>query len=172
MPTSGVFCMPRRIKSSKYKYCRNCGKRFRGWVFNFNDMENETNALEKTPTLWKWYFGWHPRLFLSVPIFLMFAYQGLWFIWAEIQDITFFFQTKPITWGAIFLIMFFGTFLIWFILAPIYICFASIGWLYQINIGNKTAWRKFLYTIGIILLVIFGTSLIRLFTAWILGILS
>ncbi len=146
-------------------------------------MENETNLLKntptseayqtkETPTLWKWYFGWHPRLFLSVPIFLLFAYQGLWFVWAEIGDVVFFFQTKPVTWGSIFLIMFFGSFLIWFILAPIYICFASIEWLYEINIGKHTAWKKFLYTVGIILLVVFGTSIIRLFTGWILGILG
>jgi len=73
-------------------------------------MENETNLLEKTstsetyqtketPTIWKWYFGWNPRLFFSVPIFLVFAYQGLWFIWAEIQDVVFFFQHTEVTWG-------------------------------------------------------------------------
>jgi len=146
-------------------------------------MTNETNSLEKTPipetyraketpTLWKWYFGWHPRLFFSVPIFLVFVYQGLWFIRAEIQDMVFFFQHTEVTWGAILLIMTFGSILIWFILAPIYICFGSIDWLYQINIGNYTAWKKFLYSIGIILLVVFGASIIRLLTAWVLGILS
>ena len=141
-------------------------------------MKNEINSLEETPasevqkipSLWKWYFGWHPRLFLSVPIFLFFVYQGLWFIWAEIQDMRFFFQNTEITWGAILLIMFFGAFLIWLIFAPIYICFASIGWLYEVNTGSYTAWKKFLYTIGIILLVLFGTSIIRLFTTWTLGI--
>jgi len=146
-------------------------------------MENETNLLEKTstsetyqtketPTIWKWYFGWNPRLFFSVPIFLVFAYQGLWFIWAEIQDVVFFFQHTEVTWGAILLIMIFGSFLIWFILAPIVICFCSISWLYEINTGNNTAWKKFLYSIGIILLVLLGTSIIRLFTTWILGIVS
>lgn len=40
------------------------------------------------------------------------------------------------------------------------------------NTGNYTAWKKFLYSIGIILMVVFGTSIIRLFTAWMLGILN
>lgn len=145
-------------------------------------MENETNLLEKTPatetyqvkepiTLWKWYFGWHPRLFLTVPTFLIFAIYGIWYIFAEFQDVIFFFQTKPVTWGAILLIVILGSVLIWFLVAPIYISFGSIYWLYQINIKNNTAWKKFLYSIGIILLVIFGTGIIRLFTDWILGIL-
>lgn len=143
-------------------------------------MENEITPLEKiseTPqtkepvTFWKWYFGFHPRLFLTVPVFLMFAYQGIWFLWAEIQDVFYFFQVKPITWGSILLVLLFGSFLIWFIFAPIYICFASINWLYEINIGKNTAWKKFLYSIGVILLVLFGPGIIRLFTSWILGIL-
>ena len=25
---------------------------------------------KETPTIWKWYFGLHPRLFLTVPTFL------------------------------------------------------------------------------------------------------
>lgn len=138
----------------------------------------ENGAIEKTSisetgtlTLWKWYFGWHPRILLTLPIFLIFAYQGVWFIWAEISDVIFFFQHTPVTWGAILFIVFLGAIVIWFIIAPIYICFGSIVWLYQINIGKNTAWKKFLYSAGIILLVVFGTSIIRLFTAWILGIL-
>jgi hypothetical protein len=103
-----------------------------------------------------------------VPIFLLFVYQGLWFIWAEIRDVVFFFQHTEVTWGAIFLIFIGGSILVWFLLLPIYICFYSIEWLYQINIGNYTAWKKFLYSIGIILLVVFGTSIIRLFTTWVL----
>jgi len=133
---------------------------------------SETYRIKETPTLWKWYFGWHPRILINVPIFLLFVYHGIWFIWAELTDIIYFFQTKPVTWGAIILIMFFGFILMWFIIAPIYICFASINWLYEINIKNNTAWKKFLYSIGIILLVVFGTSIIRLFTAWALGILN
>lgn len=143
-------------------------------------MENETTLLEEIPetyptkepiTFWKWYFGWHPRLFLTIPAFLLFAYQGIWFFWAEIQDIIYFFQTKPITWGSILLVILFGSFLIWFFILPIYICFGSIFLLYQINIENNTAWKKFLYSIGVILLVLFGPGIIRLFTSWILGIL-
>lgn len=146
----------------------------------FSDMENktiedttvsETYQIKEPPTLWKWYFGWRPQILFRVPIFLLFVYQGIWFILGEIQDVIFFFQHTPITWWSILLVMFFGSILVWFILAPIFICFMSIDWLYQINIGKNTAWRKFLYSIGIILLVLFGTSIIRLFTAWILGIL-
>ena len=144
-------------------------------------MENETTKIEVPtevhhdqkipPTMWKWYFGWHPRILLTVPIFIFFVYSGLWFILDEIGDVIYFFQSKPVTWGAVFLIIFLGSFLLILIFAPIYICFLSIGWLYEIMIGNHGAWKKFLYTIGIILLVLIGTSLIRLFTAWILGIL-
>lgn len=143
-------------------------------------MEDETNSLEKRPvvethkieppTFWRWYFGWHPRLFLTIPTFLIFAYQGVWFIGAEIQDIIYFFQTKPVTWGSIFLIMFLGSALISFIIMPIYICFASLVWLYEISIGNNTAWRKFLYSIGIVLLVFVGADVLHLFTNWIIGI--
>ena len=137
-----------------------------------NSLFSETYQTKEKPTLWKWYFGWHPRLFLTVPVFLFFVYQGIWFIFAEIEDVVFFFQTKPVTWGAIILIMFLSAFLIWFLLAPIVICFNSIEWLYKINIGDFTAWKKFLYSIGIFLLVLFGTSIIRIFTLWILGILG
>lgn len=141
-------------------------------------MESEIEAIEEIPvnqtkqppSFWKWYFGWHPRLFLTVPTFLLFVYQGLWYIWAEIQDVILFFTSRPITWGAIFLVMILGTFLTWFILAPIYISFSSLVWLYEINTGKYSAWKKFLSTLGIILLVMFGTGLIRLFTAWILQI--
>lgn len=143
-------------------------------------MEDEITSLEKIPdsyqtkepiTLWKWYFGWHPRIFLTVPAFLTFVYSGFWFIWAEIHDVIYFFQTKPISWGSIILVLIFGSFLLSFIIAPIYICFASIDWLYEINIGNNTAWKKFLYSVGIILLVIFGTGIIRLLITWVLSIL-
>lgn len=137
-----------------------------------NDVEKDIDQIKETPTLWKWYFAWHPRILLSVPIFLLFVYQGLWFIWAEISDVTFFFRHTEITWGSIFLVLIFGSLLIWFFLSPIYICFCSIEWLYQINIGNNTAWKKFLYSIGIVLLVVFGTSIIRLFTLWVLGVLG
>jgi len=138
-------------------------------------MENEITKKESTkeiPTIWKWYFGWHPRILLTVPIFLFFVYSGIWFIFAEISDIVFLFQTTPVTWGSIFLIMFLGSFLIMLILLPIYICFYAISWLYEIIVGNYTSWKKFLYTVGVILLVLFGTSLVRLFTAWIFGILN
>lgn len=134
-------------------------------------LVTETYQTKKIPNLWRWYFAWHPRIFLTVPAFLLFVYSGFWFIWAEIRDIIFFFQTKPVTWGAIILIMLLGTLLIWFFIAPIYICFASIDWLYKINIGNKTAWKKFLYSIGILLLVIVGATIIRDLAAWILGVL-
>jgi len=90
------------------------------------DIEKEIDQIKKTPTLWKWYFGLHPRIILSVPIFLLFVYQGLWFIWAEIQDVVFFFQYKEVTWGAIFWVFIFGSILVWFLLLPIYICFYSI----------------------------------------------
>lgn len=136
------------------------------------DIEKDIDQIKETPTLWKWYFGWHPRIFLTVPIFLLFVYQGFWFILAEIRDVVFFFQHTEITWGSIFLVLIFGSILIWFFLLPIYICFCSIEWLYQINIGNYTAWKRFLYSIGIILLVVFGTSIIRLFTLWVLGVLG
>lgn len=135
----------------------------------FSDLDNKQHA---KPTLWKWYFGWRPQILFRVPIFLVFAYQGFWYIWAEIRDIIYFFQTTPVTWGSILLVMLFGSILIWFFLAPIFICFYSIEWLYEINIGKNTAWKKFLYSIGIILLVIFGAGIIRLFTSWILGILG
>ncbi len=143
-------------------------------------MENETiettvseiHSIKERPTLWKWYFGWRPQILIRVPILLFFIYSGIWFIWAELQDLIFFFHTKPVTWGAIFLILLFGSILVWFIIVPIYICFASIGWLYEIITGYSTPWRKFLYSIGIILLVIFGTSIIRLLVAWALGILN
>lgn len=144
-------------------------------------MENETNPLretsitetyiaKETPTLWKWYFGWHPRILFSLPIFLLFVYNGIWFIGAEIADVIYFFQTKPVSWGAIFLIIFFGAILFWLFIAPIYISFRSVGWIYEINIGNNTAWKKFLCSIGIVLLVVFGTSIIRIISIWILGI--
>lgn len=130
----------------------------------------EISQVKEPPTFWKWYFSFHPRLFLTIPAFLLFVYQGLWFVIAEIQDILYFFHTKPITWGSILLVLLFGSILIWFILAPIYICLYSISWLYEVNIGKYSAWRKFLYSIGIVLLVSFGPGLIRLFTSWILGI--
>ncbi len=135
----------------------------------FSDSDNKHPA---KPTFWKWYFGWRPQILFRVPIFLMFVYQGIWVIWVTIQDIVFFFQTTPVTWGSIILIMIFGSILVWFFLLPIAICFGSIYWLYHINIEKYTAWRKFLYSIGIILLVMFGTGIIQLFTAWILGILN
>lgn len=136
-------------------------------IFSDSDSKQYTKT-----TLWKWYFGWRPQILFRVPLFLLFVYQGLWFVWAELQDVIFFFQTKPVTWGSILLIMIFGSILIWFILAPVVVCFGSIYWLYEINIGKNTAWRKFLYSIGIILLVMFGAGIIRLFTAWIFGILG
>ncbi len=132
---------------------------------------HETHQVKEIPTLWKWYFGWHPRILITVPIFLYFIYSGLWFIWAEIGDVIYFFQTKPVTWGSMFLIMFFGIFLFWFLLAPVLISFYSISWLYGMITRNYTAWKKFLYSTGIFLLVIVGTNLIHLFTLWILGIL-
>jgi hypothetical protein len=62
----------------------------------------------------------------------------------------------------------FGSILISFLFLPrfyfylfTYICFGSIEWLHQINIGNYTAWEKFLYLIEIILLGIFGTLFLR-----------
>ena len=131
----------------------------------------ETTEFKQPISLWKWYFGWHPRLFLTIPFFLIFAYQGLWFIVAEFQDIVYFFQTTPVTWGSILLILLGGSILLWFILGPIYISFASIGWLYEISIGKQTAWKKFLSIVGIILLALVGPNLLRLFTNWILGIL-
>jgi hypothetical protein len=69
------------------------------------------------------------------------------------------------------LILLGGSILLWFILAPIYISFASIGWLYEISIGKQTAWKKFFSIIGIILLALIGPNLLRFFTNWILGIL-
>ena len=134
-------------------------------------MENEIIQINEKPTLWKWYFGWHPRVFLTAPIFLFFAYQGLWYIVAEINDVIFIFNNTPVTWGAVFLLIIFGTFLFALFVIPIYICFYSIDLFYEINIGNETAWKKFLYSIGIILLVIFGPGIIRLFTLWMLGVL-
>ena len=134
------------------------------------DIEKNIDQTKEPPTLWKWYFGWHPRIFLTVPIFLLFVLQGLWFIRAIFGDVVFFFQHTEITWGSIFLVFIVGGFLITFIIAPIYLCFYSIGWLYEVNIGNDSAWKKFLYSIGLILLVVFGTSLIRLFNAWVIGI--
>lgn len=143
-------------------------------------MENETTLFKEIPetyptkepiTFWKWYFGFHPRLFLTIPAFLLFVYQGFWFVWAEFQDVLYFFQVKPITWGSILLVLLCGSLLIWFVLAPIVICFASLGWLYEVNIGKYTAWKKFLYSIGIFLLVFVGPGLLRLFTSWVLGIL-
>src|SRR5665648_502227 len=98
-----------------------------------NDIEEGIIKIKEPPTLWKWYFGWHPRIFLSIPIFLLFVYQGLWFILAEFRDIVFFFNHTEITWGSIFLVLIFGSILIWFFLLPIYICFCSIDWLYQVN---------------------------------------
>jgi len=133
-------------------------------------MEKEIEPLKETPTISKWYFGLHPRLFLTVPTFLLFAYQGLWFIRVELQDISLFFRSKPITWGSIFLILFFGSILIWFFLAPIYISFMSIEWMYEVHTGNYKPWRKFFYTIGLFLLVLFGTTFISMFTAWVLGL--
>lgn len=132
----------------------------------------DANRVDDPPTIWKWYFGWHPRIFVTLPVFLLFTYQGLWYIWAELQDIIFFFQTAPVTWGSIFLVLIFGAILMWFVLAPIVIPFMSINWLYEINIGEHTAWRKFIYSSGIILLVILGTGIIRFFTLWILGLLG
>lgn len=131
----------------------------------------EPYQTKQPPNLWKWYFGWHPRIFVTVPTFLLFVYSGLWFIWAEISDIVFFFQHTEITWRSIFVVFVLGNMVLWLIILPTYICFWSIEWLYQINVVNYTAWKKFLYSIGIILLVIFGTSAIRIFTAWIMGIL-
>jgi len=130
-------------------------------------MKNQTIQTRETPTFWKWYFGWNPRIFLTAPIFLIFVYLGLWFVLAEIKDVLFFFQHTEVTWMAILLIMCFGVFLFWFIIAPIVICFWSIDWLYKINIEKNSPWKKFLYSIGIILLVTVGTSLIRAFTAWV-----
>ncbi|MDD5569072.1 MAG: hypothetical protein PHG23_01500 [Candidatus Pacebacteria bacterium] len=130
---------------------------------------SEKYKTEGIPSVWKWYFNFHPLTLIKVPIFLIFLYQGIWFIGAELQDIISFFQ-HPVTWGSIFLIILFGTFLIWFIIGPIYICFASINWLYEINTGKDLWWGKFWKSTGIILLVIFGTSIIRLFTQWALNI--
>jgi hypothetical protein len=145
----------------------------------FKKTKKETILLEskdssvyqakELPSLWKWYFNWHPLTLIKVPIFLIFIYQGIWFIGAELQDVISFFQ-HPVTWGSIFLIILFGSILIWFIIGPIYICFASINWLYEINIGEDSWWKKFGKSIGIILLVIFGTSIIRLLTLWVLNI--
>ena len=123
------------------------------------------------PTMWKWYFCWHPRVLLTVPIFLLFAYQGIWFFITEIKDVIYFFHSMPVTWGKIFLVIIFGSFLLMLVLLPIYLCFASIEWLYEIVTGEHTAWKKFLYSTGIILLVFVGTSLIRMFTLWITGTL-
>lgn len=125
---------------------------------------------KQKPTLWKWYFGWHPRIFLTAPIFLLFVYQGIWFILKELGDIILYFQTKPVTWGAVFFIFILGSFLFFLLMLPIYICFLSVTWLYEVNIGDYTAWKKFLLSIGTILLVFFGTSIIYLITTWILGI--
>lgn len=131
----------------------------------------ETYQTDKTPSMWKWYFGWHPRLFFTVPIFLVFVYQGISYIFSELGDVIRFFQKTPITWASIFLVIIFGSILFWFFAAPIYICINSINWLYEVNNGKYTAWKKFLFTIGIILLVLLGTEIIRLFTNWVLGIL-
>lgn len=157
-------------------FCENCGKEINedDKFCNFCGSEVisilELPKIKETPTLWKWYFGWHPRILLTIPFFLMFVYQGLWFIWAEISDIIFFFNTTPITWGAIFLILILGTFFIGLLSLPIYICFCSISWFYEININNK-GWKRILYSIGIILLVSIGPGIIRALNNWILGIL-
>jgi hypothetical protein len=132
--------------------------------------EIEADRSKEPVTLWRWYFGWHPRLFLTVPTFLIFIYQGISYIFIELRDVIYFFQSRPVTWGAIFLIIILGSILFWLVAAPIYISFGSISWLYEINVGNYTPWKKFLYSIGIFLLVIFGTWAIRLFTSWVLGI--
>ena len=90
-------------------------------------LVSETYQIKEEPTLWKWYFGWHPRIFLTLPIFVLFVYSGIWFIWTELKDIVFFFQTTPVTWGAIFLIVILGSVFLMLLLAPIYICFLSIS---------------------------------------------
>lgn len=120
------------------------------------------NKATPKPTLWKWYFGWRPQILFRVPIFLYFVQQGIWSIWFDLQVIALFFQHAAVTWGGIFLIMILGSVLLMLFLSPIWICFGSIYWLYQINIEKYSAWRKFLYSIGIILLVIFGTMLIKI----------
>jgi len=126
----------------------------------------EISKLEGTPTIWKWYFGWHPRIFLTVPAFLMFVYNGLWFLWYEIQDVISFFKYTPVTWGSILLILLFGSVLIWFIIGPIFICFYSIPWLYKVNTEDYSPWKKFLYSIGIVVLVPIVASLVRMLVLW------
>ncbi len=157
-------------------FCNDCGKEIKEeskfCPFCGIKIDNAIDLVEikKPPTMWKWYFSWHPRIFLTVPIFLIFVYQGFWFIWAEISDVIFFFNTTPITWASIFFILLLGSFFLSLLFLPIYICFCSISWLYEININFK-GWKKFLYSIGIIILVTFGPGLIRLLTNWMLGIL-
>lgn len=145
-------------------------------VFNLKKIpKNEDTTINKYKnkelTIWKWYFGWHPRIFFTIPIFIIFVYQGIWLILSEISDIIIFFQDTSITWGRIFLVIFLGSFLLTLILSPIYISFCSISWLYEVNEKNQTPWKKFMYSLGIILLVVIGTSLIKIFTAWLLGVL-
>jgi len=130
---------------------------------------SEKYNIEEVPSVWKWYFNFHPLALIKVLVFLIFVYQGIWFIGAEFRDIISFFQ-HPVTWGSVFLIILFGSFLIWFIIGPIYICFASINWLYEINSARGSWWEKFGKSTGIVLLVIFGTAIIRLFTRWVLNI--
>ena len=130
-------------------------------------MENKDSEKEidqKTPTLWKWYFGWNLWSFLTIPIFLLLVSQGLWLILLGLKDVIPFFP-KPITLGSILVTLISRNFLFYFplLLIPIAICFFSIGWLYQVNIKNNLTWKKVLYSIGIILLGALGTSFIRAF---------
>ena len=135
------------------------------------NREREQKITKEPPSMWKWYFGWHSRMLLTIPVFLLFVYQGIWFAIVTLRDVIIFFRYVQITWGAIFLVFILGGYLLMFLVAPAYICFCAIGWLYKVNIGENTAWGKFLYSIGISLLVFFGTSLIRMFNLWVMGLI-
>jgi hypothetical protein len=131
----------------------------------------ETYLTKEPPTLWKWYFGWHPRIFITVPIFILFVFSGIWFIFTELQDVISFFRQTPVTWLTIFFVLILGSIFLTLLYLPIYICFRAIGWLYEINNENHTPWKKFLYSVGILLLVAIGATIIRDILAWIMGVL-
>lgn len=126
------------------------------------EPESEVSQAKEKLDLWEWYFSWHPRVLFTVPIFLLFAYSGLWLIWAEFHDVVSIFQGTPVTWISVFLVIIFGSFILMLLGIPVWICFASISWLHEINVSEYTAWKKFLYSLGIILLVVIGASLLRL----------
>lgn len=137
-----------------------------------NHLESIPEILEvkRKMTYGQWLFSLHPRIFLTLPLFLLSIWGAIVSILIIYSDLLRFFTYMPVTWWNVFLIFFFGSFLISIVIAPIVINLISPYFIFLILQEKYSAWNKFFYIILVLLLFGYGPQLSIAFYQWILGL--